>query len=265
MQQLAEQEIHLWFIRDETIVEESVLEEYYKLLNENERARHERFQFNRDKKQFAITRAAIRTILSKYVEDVRPQSWEFRNNEYGKPSIVTADGKCPVRFNISHSKELIVIAVSLNCELGVDVEYVHRTSRTGDLAERFFSTIESTALGLLPVELRRERFFDLWTLKEAYIKACGLGLAIPLDQFSFSFPGPEKIAISFDERRNDSSQSWSFWQFVPAISHKVAVAIKKPEPTLNFSFKMWNLIPSISQQSIDIPILRASLTQVPRL
>jgi len=118
----------------------------------------------------------------------------------------------------------LVMAFVAQGAVGVDVEYTRRQCRALAVAARYFSASEVADLRGLAADQQRARFFDLWTLKEAYIKACGMGLAIPLGSFSFDFSAPE-IRIAFDERREDRAELWRFWRLPLRDAHQLALAL----------------------------------------
>lgn len=217
-------EIHLWVI-DESSVDDGVLATYLSLLSADELQRYERLRLVCDRRRFLITRAAIRSVLSGYFVDVRPAHWQFGRNAWGRPTIAAPVLGSSIEFNISHARGLIVIAVTQRGELGVDIEFTGRMCRTQALANRYFSALEIAALQGLSDDAQRERFFDLWTLKEAYIKACGMGLAIPLRSFSFEFAG-DAISIAFAPERCDDPEAWQFWQMQASPEHRLAIALK---------------------------------------
>jgi len=196
---------------------------YEGLLTDDERARHRRFHFERDRRMFLATRALVRTALSAYA-DIAPASFRFELGTHGKPRIASPTPDPPLSFNLSNTPGLVICGVSLHEALGVDVEDVERAGETLSSAADFFSAAEARALHALPAAEQRERFFALWTLKESYIKARGFGLALPLDQFSFSLSGAE-IAMTLDPRLEDDAARWQFAILHPSKQHRVAVAI----------------------------------------
>lgn len=225
MADIESNEIQLWLVENEQISEQSLLDDYQQLLNPEEQKRFERFVFPKHKKQFLVSRALVRTVLGQYL-DQPPESLVFARNAYGKPRIASFDKSLPLSFNLSHTNEFSVLAVSQNKDLGVDAEYLTRKVDILKLANRFFSKQECEELALMDVKEFDERFFKLWTLKEAYIKACGMGLAIPLKDFSFSFANNE-IEISFSEERDDKAEHWQFYQFNFKSKFMLALAQKR--------------------------------------
>ncbi len=205
---------------------------YEALLAPDERARRARYHFEHSRVEYLLTRALARTTLSRYAP-VPPAAWTFRQNSYGRPEIALPEHGW-LRFNLSNTRGLIACVVARDREIGVDVEDTERTGETVGVADRFFSPREVAALRALPEGERRSRFFDYWTLKEAYIKARGMGLAIPLDQFSFLLDGAPPVRIAFDSRLGDDAGSWQFEQFALTARHRTAAAVRREGEDLRF-------------------------------
>lgn len=202
------------------------LQEYRSILAADEVTRCDRFWQESDRARFLIARALVRTMLSHYVP-VPPHAWRLRIETHGRPEIDNLPPGAPdLRFNLSHTDGLVACAVTVGRDLGVDVEYVHR-ALTHDVAERFFSAQEVVDLRALPKDDQPVVFFDYWTLKEAYIKARGLGLALPLGQFTFHRPPGRAPHISFAPELHDDPGSWQFAQFWPTRDHRMAVAVRR--------------------------------------
>lgn len=227
--QLASGDIHLWITRPEQISDAGLLARYRQLLNTEEEARVDRYRFEKDRHSALVTRAFVRDLLSHYADRV-PQDWRFEKGEKDKPEII--DPPLPLRFNLSHTQGLIACAVTLDDDIGCDVEYIGRDNDILAIADRYFSPVEVRELFSLPEELQRSRFFDYWTLKESYIKAWGLGLAIPLDDFSFHIqPSADpllngKIRLSFAPHRIDYPELWHSWLLYPDTTHRIAISIR---------------------------------------
>jgi 4'-phosphopantetheinyl transferase len=225
-------EVHLWYVLYESIQDPRLLAGYQALMSEAERERHDRFVFARDRHQFLVTRALVRTTLSRYAP-IAPADWRFVCNEYGKPRIEPGQGHESdtwprLSFNLSNTRGVIACALTADCdEIGVDVEDTSRAGETIEIADRFFSPVEVEALRALPAAHQRQRFFAYWTLKEAYIKARGMGLSIPLDQFSFHLEGDEDIGISFDPRLGDDPGQWQFELYRASERHLMALALRR--------------------------------------
>ena len=208
---LGEHEVHVWTLLVDRVDDPALIVRYRELLTPEESVRHDRFRFEKGRRQYLLTRALVRTVLSRYV-DVDPAAWRFAAGEWGKPDVCAPDGHSWLRFNLPNTDALIACAVARSCEVGVDVENLGRRGESVTIADRYFSESEAKALRALPEAEQRERFFRYWTLKESYIKARGMGLQIPLAQFSFRVAdGP--IRIAFDPRLQDDTGDPADWQF----------------------------------------------------
>jgi 4'-phosphopantetheinyl transferase len=221
-------EVHVWSLRPEEATDAGLLARYEALLSPDERERQARYVFPARRLQCLLGRALVRTTLSRYA-DVRPEAWTFRTNPWGRPEIARAAGTPPLRFNLSHAEGWLACAVTLGHEVGVDVEHVGRaTGDLGALARRYFAPAEAIALLALPEAEQRERFFAYWTLKESYIKARGMGLALPLDGFRFDLSAPASPAIAFEPAIADRPERWHFEVSRPSPHHTLAVCVERP-------------------------------------
>ncbi len=225
---LPEGEAHVWWVRPERVTDPALLRAYLGWMTPQERERHARFHFDQHRHEFLLTRALVRATLSRYA-DVAPEDWRFSQNEHGCPYVETPGHAVHLRFNLSNTTGLVACLVARDRELGVDVEPTERRGETVSIADRFFSPVEVDALRALPAEDQRRRFFEYWTLKEAYIKARGMGLALPLDQFSFHLEA-RPIRITFGPKIADEPASWQFDQFHPTGEHFLATALRRRGP-----------------------------------
>jgi 4'-phosphopantetheinyl transferase len=163
------------------------------LLSPDELNRAAKYRFAKHRDHFTVSRAVLRTLLGRYLR-AEPARLRFSYSPYGKPSLSAADSET-LRFNLSDSGELVLYAFTRDREVGVDLEYVRHDFEVEEIAQRFFSRAEVAALGALPAKLKAEGFFRCWTRKEAYIKARGEGLSLPLDQFDVSLSPGEPAAL----------------------------------------------------------------------
>lgn len=223
---LAPDEVHVWISEPEQIEEPRLLEVYRGVLSPQEREQQQKFYFEKHRRQYLVSHALVRLTLSRYAP-VRPEAWTFRTNAYGRPEVV-GEGSPRLHFNLSHTDGMAVVAVAFDAEVGVDVENAQRPGETVSLADRFFAPAEVAALRALPAERQQERFFEYWTLKEAYIKARGMGLSLPLDRFAFELRSGQLPRISFDPRLQDDPESWQFVQLRPSARHQAALAVRRP-------------------------------------
>ena len=239
--ELTEDTIHLWFACPDEIVEEGLLSAYESVLGDEEKVQWQRFFFPKHRQQYLVTRALVRTALSRYF-DLEPKDWRFNINEYGKPEIANATGGLPLRFNLSHTDGLVMCAVVLAHDIGVDVEHRQRGNTSLAIAEHCFSRQETQDLRQLPPHQQPQRFLEYWTLKEAYIKAKGMGLSLPLDQFSFRLGDDGSAEIAFDSGLEDDPSHWQFWRLNPSENHIAALAVK-PKKRQHFQLKASKVIP----------------------
>ena len=227
-------EVHLWYVDPETVDDPALLNDYDMLLAPCERERNRRFVFARHRHQDLVTRALVRTVLSAYHPAVEPRAWQFVTGAFGRPEIAAPPIEPTMRFNLSHTDGLIVCLVAGDREVGVDVEDTRRSGYTAEIADRYFSPAEVRELQSWPAERQAERFFDYWTLKEAYIKARGLGLQRSLAQFTIQLPGFHeagraglKISIAFGPEIDDDPRSWQFALLDLTARHRVALAVRR--------------------------------------
>ena len=195
-------------------------------LSDDERAREARFYFEADRERFAIGRGLTRLQLSRFLGG-DPGAWRFRVNDHGRPELDLPPGTPPpLGFNVSHTPGLVACAVTSIPDVGVDVEAVTRRL-SHDIAERFFAPREVADLRALPAEQQPRVFFDYWTLKEAYIKARGLGLALPLAHFAFRLRPPAAPTIAFDPEIPDDPAAWQFAQAWPSPDPRLGLAVRR--------------------------------------
>ncbi len=220
---LAEGEVHVWRVclrRDE-----AALRELLETLSPDERERGDRFHFRRDREHFIAARGALRAILGRYV-GVAPGLLRFSYDGYGKPALSGAPGGDALRFNLSHSNGLALYAVTRGREVGIDLEFVREDFAGFDIAERFFSTREVSALRALPPAARASAFFDCWTRKEAYIKALGEGLSHPLHAFTVSLTPGEPAALLYTDDDPQEAARWSLVELLPGEGYRAALAVE---------------------------------------
>jgi 4'-phosphopantetheinyl transferase len=222
--ELPASEVHVWLCDPES-ADGALCARCGALLDEAERARRERFHFDRHRRRFEVSHALVRRSLSRYAP-APPEAWRFREVGRGRPEVAGPEAGAGLRFNLSHTDGLAACGVVRELDLGVDVEAASRVRRHLEIAERFFSPRESAGLRALPAEQQPGRFLDLWTLKESYIKGRGLGLALPLDGFSFLLEeGAPRLL--FERDLEDRPDDWQFSLSRPTAGHRLAVAVRR--------------------------------------
>ena len=228
---LVSREIHLWLAFYDDIEDERLHRAYRALLSAGERAQELRFYFSRDRRRYLVTRALVRTVLSRYAH-VEPRDWLFSTGPHGRPEIANvATKESGLSFNLSHTHALIVLAVAVRRAVGVDVENIRHQDISIETANRFFAPAEVTALAAVPRHRQKDRFFEYWTFKESYIKARGMGLSLPLDEFSFQYPSNRSVCLSIEPRLGDDPARWEFWQFRPTPDYLLALCAERRDAT----------------------------------
>jgi 4'-phosphopantetheinyl transferase len=214
--------VALWCAYPGDLQAEEVLRECAALLDEAERARAGRFRFERHAGAYIASQALARIALS-HEHPLLPAAWRLSANAYGKPS---AEPECGLRFNLSNCDELVVCLVARGAEVGVDTEPWGRANEIAALAPEVFSRREQEQLAALPEAERPDRALSLWTLKEAYIKARGRGLSLPLGQFSFVFGGAEGIRLKAEPDVDEEPGRWRFC-LLDHAEHRIALMVEQ--------------------------------------
>ena len=183
---LKSSDVHIWF-RDTTSFDGEAVKSTEQFLSTEELDRASRFHFENDRRDFSAAHDLLRRTLSKYA-DKSPSDWRFATNDYGKPSFENVDPKGrPLSFSLSHTSGCVVCAVASNVPVGIDIERADHSRPVQEIADRYFAKTEAGWLRRCSGELRNVRFAELWTLKEAFLKATGVGLSGSLSDASFRF------------------------------------------------------------------------------
>ena len=230
--------VHVW--RAALHVSPSELRAFGDTLAVGERARAERFYFQKHREHFIVGRGLLRDILSRYL-DRKPDQLRFCYNAYGKPALIEETGAEGLCFNLSHSHGIALYALTRGREIGVDIEYFRPDVEAEKLAERFFSPREATVLHALPEHLRKEGFFNCWTRKEAYIKAEGKGMSIPLSAFDVSLTPGEPAALLRSQNDTQETSRWTLQALDPKPGYAAALAVKGHD----WELKCWQWFPVI--------------------
>ncbi len=214
-------EVHVWCIK---LCEESLLiQSVYSTLSEDERERAARFRCSSLQAAFILSRAILRALLAQYC-DRTPSDIVFAYGQQGKPFL--ADRACSIRFNMSHSGGIAAYALNVGRKIGVDIEQHRSLPDMEQIAGRFFSPLEYGELMGVAVPEREVAFFNCWVRKEAYVKALGGGLSIPLDSFQVTL-APGRPSALVDVRHNGAeARDWSIHEFSPMPGYSGAVAFR---------------------------------------
>ncbi len=220
---LSNDEVHVW--RADLDHNPSRMNSLFHTLSEDEQARAERFYFQIDRERFIVARGALREILGVYLNRAA-KSVLFCYGPHGKPALAQDPGGNTIHFNMSHSHGVALYAVTRGREIGIDLEFIRESLEVEQLAERFFSQREIATLRGLPVSLRKHAFFLCWTRKEAYIKARGEGLSLPLEQFDVSLIPGEPAALLRTQADPDEIRRWSLQELSVDPGYVSALAVE---------------------------------------
>ena len=214
--------ISLWFAYPDDLLDPEFARECLSMLDAEERARLDSFRFAEHQREYLAAHALVRRDLSSRCTKA-PSQWRFKKNAFGKPS---PDPPCGVNFNLSHCVSIAVCATSQTGEIGLDVEPFQRAHSILEIAEDVFSTSELDQFRSIDESDRPGRALDLWTLKEAYVKAKGKGLSIPLQSFSILFNDENGIILESDP---DSGEDSSLWKFclIEHDRHRIAIVVEE--------------------------------------
>lgn len=237
---LPEGAVHVWSAPLDQPAE--VLRHFEGLLSPDEVARAERFVFDKTRRHFIAGRGLLRSILSWYAGR-KAGELEFAYGAYGKPALAVSCEGDWLRFNVSHSQDLALYAITRDREIGVDLEYMRADLEYEEIAKRFFSPRESAVLRTLPEAQRCAAFFNCWTRKESYIKARGKGLAIPLDRFDVSLAPGEAAGLLEVREEPEEASRWTISALDAAEGYAAALTVEgrvSPEATM-LRFDAWRL------------------------
>lgn len=232
--EIAESEVHVWSV--DLDVPSSRTSELFEMLSADEQHRADKFKFNDGRARYIAGRSTLRRLLGRVLK-LDPSALVFRYTERGKPELDGATAG-QLHFNISHSDGLALIALTRSQNVGVDVESVRAVNYGEDIAARFFSNRESAGLAALPVAERPAAFFNLWTRKEAWLKATGDGIAESLKRVEVSFlPGEPARVLNIADAPDEAAR-WTLVDLKPADGFTGTLAI----PAHDLNVRRWRWV-----------------------
>ncbi len=247
---LAPQEIHVWLAFDRELDDPALNATHADLLSAEEIERRGKLYSEELRHQFLVTRALQRRVLSMYAPEVAPREWSFATGERGKPALSSRFERLGLHFNLAHTKRLVACAVSRMPQIGIDVENVRTRKAPLHLAPRYFTSHEAAGLAALPGPERPARFYALWTLKEAWLKATGEGIAAGLGNASFDLDDAHRMrGVEFAK---DDPSRWRFWQYRPSDEHALAVALRAESAPAGSAVTLYTFAPGGSDQGTSI-------------
>ena len=216
--------IHVW--RADLRVSPPCFRRLESTLSPDECARAARFHFPEHRERFTAAHGVLRDVLSRYL-DVPAAQLAFAINAYGKPALASPDHAW-LQFNLSHSGDLALVAVTRDRSIGIDVERIAPPDNLPRLMEQFFSESENAAFRALPEGKREAAFFAGWTRKEAYIKALGVGASLPLHQFDVTLHPDEPARLLADRANPGNVARWSLLDLDVGPDYAAALAVYTP-------------------------------------
>ncbi|HSH05286.1 MAG TPA: 4'-phosphopantetheinyl transferase superfamily protein, partial [Anaerolineae bacterium] len=197
-----------------------------------EQTRAARFHFEHLRHHYTAGRAILRHLISHYLQ-LTPASIRFSYNQYGRPQLSHPQNDT-FQFNLSHSGDWLTYAFALGHPLGIDVEQIRPLDDAPSIAQRFFSPRENEIWATIPPHLQPQAFFNCWTRKEAYIKAHGLGLSLPLDAFDVTLQPGQPAKLLATRYAQDDAQRWHLHSFHPDQNHVGALAVAHHDLTIQY-------------------------------
>ena len=218
--------VHVWRVALDQ--PDDKLDRFQRTLEPDELSRASRFHFEKHRRHFIVARGFLRSVVARYLE-TQPEALRFSYGAYGKPALASEH---VLRFNLSHSHEVALLAVALDSELGVDVEHIRADFASEEIARRFFSRAEVEVFNALPKEEQVAAFFRCWTRKEAYIKAIGKGLSQALDAFDVTLAPDAAPALLRAE--DDDASRWRLSDVDVGEGYAGALAVERPVAEVRF-------------------------------
>ena len=217
--------VHVWHAAPGLVSTEEARRSCMDVLDDGERDRMRRFRSAEDAWTYAAAHALLRSALS-LLAPVAPQDWRFRSEVGGRPVLDRPDAHRRLQFSLSHTRGRVAVAVADACAVGIDVERAGAGASLLDHPAEFLSRAEVGALERLPAEARGERLLACWTLKEALLKATGLGLSAPLREVSFDLDSGAEVQVALPSNLAGDPAHWRFHRFGTTEGHVVALAIR---------------------------------------
>ena len=217
---LTASEVHIWQVGLD--MPDARWQALMSLLSDDELAKAERFHFAKHRRRHTVSHAALRILLGQYIA-CPPRSCDFSYNAHGKPRLAGEDHR--IKFNLSHTKEIMLVALVLDSEVGIDIESVTRNVDYMGVGQRWFSALESHTLQSLPEHERGDAFFRAWCRKEAYIKARGEGMSHPLQRFSVALDKQQpRLVEHLDDSRE--TRRWTFIDINVAENYRATAVVE---------------------------------------
>ncbi len=225
---LPEHEAHVWLVEPESIRDSAVLADFRAVLSAQERQQCDRFHFPQDSHRYLVSHAMLRQVLSGYA-DLAPADWRFSRSKHGRPEIANSDAPA-IRFNLTHTHGLAACIVMQSDDCGIDAEKLDSRHNITGIAQRMFSEEEFHHLEPLNGSALSEAFYSRWVLREAFVKAKGIGISYPTRKLHFHIQDDNSIQLSFDPDLDEDDSYWRFRLLRPTDDHVAAIALRSNRP-----------------------------------
>jgi 4'-phosphopantetheinyl transferase len=222
-QPLADNDLHIWRATLDRSREE--ISGYFNLLSPEEKARSERFYFERDCDRYIVGRGILRTLLSRYL-GIEASRIEFVYGPHGKPAVATDSRDKLLQFNLSHSNDQALYIFGWDHSVGIDLEYICPMQDADDFAAQFYSARETALINSLSDDQKWDAFFKLWTCKEAFLKANGSGLSAPLDEVEISLDVDGSARLTSIGGDSEQAANWRLETINTVVGYQAAVAVE---------------------------------------
>ena len=243
---LADNVVHVWLGGEDLLDDPANAARFTALMSEDELARDRRFLVEPARRLHRLARGMQREVLSSCLPGTSPRELRFVSGPTGRPALAAPFDASGLEFNLAHTRGLVVLAVARGATVGVDVE-IYDKKVPLEVARRFFSPVEADTLQALPVDAQPRRFLRLWTLKEAYLKAIGTGIAGGLEGMTFRID--DAGACSFERATDPLAARWSFSQFDVGARHVLALALLPARESAGSAAIEWHEFGGATQPS----------------
>lgn len=229
--QLSHDEIHIWSASLEQSAQD--VTGLFSSLSQDEKERSKRFYFARDQNRYITGRGMLRALLGNYL-GIKPDQIEFSYGAYGKPALGTTFHGKNLQFNLSHSNDKVIYIFNWDQPIGIDIEHARPMKDMDDFALQCFTPNECNFIHALSKDKKQESFFKLWTCKEAFLKANGSGLTVPINQVEVSLATDGSASVTSIGDDREQAGSWHLELFTPIKDYQAALAIEEYEKQILF-------------------------------
>ena len=230
---LTEREVHVWRASFHQL--DALYESLEEVISVDERSKARRYRFENNRREYITARGFLRFLLGSYAGK-NPKDLKFLYNPFGKPALYDPQSNYRITFNLSHAHGFVIYAFSINREVGIDIERIRPEAAHDGVAERFFSHHEVETLRSLPIHAQAQGFFNCWTRKEAYIKARGEGLTIPLNQFDVSLIPGKPAELLTSRIDPEDTNKWMLCALPMGTQYAAALAVEGSD----WDLKCWD-------------------------